>query len=74
MNYFEKLLLSFLRSSKIKMELTGFDMDGLQKVVKDESKRRLELIEQIVFEDSGIHSDTQKLEAVKLCFQRDLYS
>lgn len=74
MNYFEKILLNYLRSGKVKMEITGFDMDGFQAVVRDESKRRLEAIEQIIFENSDMRSDTQKLEAVKLCFQKDFYS
>ena len=69
MNYFEKLLLNYLRGSRIKMEVTGFDAD-----VREESKRRLELIEQVAFEDSDIYSDTQKIEAIKLYFQKDFYS
>ena len=74
MNYFEKILLNYLRSGKVKMEITGFDMDGFHAAARDESKRRLEVIEQIIFENSDMRSDTQKLEAVKLCFQKDFYS
>ena len=74
MNYFEKILLNYLRSGKVKMEITGFDMDGFQAAVRDESKRRLELIEQIVFEDDDMRSDTQKIEAIRLYFQKDFYS
>lgn len=74
MNCFEKMLLNYLLSSKIKMEITGFDMDGFEKATQEESKRRLELIEQIVFEDSVKKSDTEKLKAIKLCFERDFYS
>ena len=74
MNYFEKLLLNYLRGSRIKMEVTGFDADGFQQAVREESKRRLELIEQVAFEDSDIYSDTQKIEAIKLYFQKDFYS
>lgn len=74
MNYFEKILLNHLHSGKIKMEITGFDMDGFHAAVRDESKRRLELIEQIVFEDDDMRSDTQKIKAIKLYFQKDFYS
>ena len=74
MNYFETMLLNYLRGGKIKMEITGFDMEDFQAAVRDESKRRLEVIEQIIFENSEYTSDTQKLEAIKLCFQKDFYS
>lgn len=73
MNYFEIILLNYLRRSKIKMEITGLDLDGFQKAVADEAKRRLEIIECIAFEDSDLRSDTQKVEAIKLCFQKDFY-
>lgn len=73
MNYFEKMLLSYLQRSKIKMEITGFDIEDFQAAVRDESKRRLEVIEQIIFENSEYTSDAQKLEAIKLCFQKDFY-
>lgn len=74
MNYFETMLLNYLRGGKIKMEITGFDMEDFQAAVRDESKRRLELIEQIVFEDNDMRSDTQKIKAIKLYFQKDFYS
>ena len=73
MNYFETMLLNYLRGGKVKMEITGFDMDDFQAAVRDESKRRLELIEQIVFEDSEKIPDAQKVEAIKQCFQKDFY-
>ena len=74
MSYFEKILLNYLRGGKIEMEITGFDMDGFQAAVQGECKRRLEIIEQIVFEESDMRSDAQKLEAIRLCFQKDFYS
>mgnify|MGYP006922450487 CR=1 FL=1 len=41
--------------------ITGFDMEGFQKALNDEGKRRLELVEQIVFEDDDLISDAQKV-------------
>ena len=49
-------------------------MEGFQKALNDEGKRRLELVEQIVFEDDDLISDAQKVEALKLCFEKDFYS
>ena len=74
MSYFEKMLLIYLQNSQLKMKITGFDIDGFKKAIQEESKRRLEVIEQIVFEDSDICSDAQKVEAIKLCFQKDFYA
>ena len=74
MNYFEKLLLIYLQTSKLETKITGLDMEGFQKALKDEGKRRLEIVEQIVFEDSDLRSDAQKVAALKLCFQKDFYS
>ena len=74
MNYFETMLLNYLRGGKVKMEITGFDMDDFQAAVRDESKRRLELIGQIVFEDNDMRSDTQKIKAIKHYLQKDFYS
>lgn len=74
MNYFEKLLLNYLRDSKVKMEITGLDLNGFQDALREESKHRLELIEQIIFEDSEIISDMRKVEAIKKLFQQEFYS
>ena len=73
MNYFEKILLNYLRDSKLKMEITGFDMDGFQEAVREESKRRLEMVESIVFEDDDLMSDAEKVTAVKRLFQNEFY-
>ena len=74
MTYFEKLLLNYLRDSKVKMEITGLDLNGFQDALREESKHRLELIEQIIFEDSEIISDMRKVEAIKKLFQKEFYS
>ena len=74
MTYFEKLLLNYLRDSKVKMEITGLDLNGFQDALREESKYRLELSEQIIFEDSEIISDMRKVEAIKKLFQQEFYS
>ena len=74
MTYFEKLLLNYLRDSKVKMEITGLDLNGFQDALREESKHRLELIEQIIFEDSEIISDMRKVGAIKKLFQQEFYS
>lgn len=74
MNYFEKMLLNYLRDSKIKMEITGFDVNGFEKAVQEEAKRRLDMIEYIAFEDDDIISDTEKIASIKQLFRREFYS
>ena len=73
MNYFEKILLTYLWDGELETKLTGFDMEGFQKALNDEGKRRLEIVEQIVFEDDDLRSDAQKVEALKRCFKNDFY-
>ena len=73
MNYFERMLLNYLRDSKIRMEITGFDMDGFESAVHDALKLRLDAIECIVFEDGGAASDAQKVAAIRNLFQREFY-
>ncbi len=73
MNYFEKILLNYLRDSKIEMEINGFDQAGFERTTRDALKLRLDTIESIVFEDSGIISDAQKVASVKNLFQREFY-
>lgn len=68
MNYFEKMLLAFLLNSKIKMEVTGFDMDGFEKLLHQELKRQLESIEYIVFSDD-FTSDAERVQSIRELFQ-----
>lgn len=68
MNYFDKMLLAFLLNSKIKMEVTGFDTDGFEKLLHQELKRQLESIEYIVFSDD-FTSDTEGVQSIKELFQ-----
>ena len=66
--------MTHLWDGQLETKITGFDMEGFQKALNDEGKRRLELVEQIVFEDDDLISDAQKVEALKLCFEKDFYS
>lgn len=68
MNYFDKMLLGFLLNSKIKMEITGFDMDGFEKLLHQRLKRQLEEIEYIVFSDD-LTSDAERVQSIKELFQ-----
>ena len=69
MNYFEKMLLNYLRGSKIKMEITGFDMDGFQGAVQEESKRRLEMVESVIFLDGDLMSNAEKVSTIQRYFK-----
>lgn len=73
MNYFEKILLNFLRDSKIEMEINGFDMDSFEQVMNQELKCRLESIEYIAFSDDDIISDAEKVQSIKRLFQNEFY-
>lgn len=67
MRYFDKMLLAFLLNSKLKMEVTGFDMDSFEKLLRDQLKRQLEAIEYIVFASEFI-SDAERVEAIRDLF------
>ena len=73
MNILRKNFAEFLRKSQIKLEITGFDMDGFQQAVRQRSKCRLRMIEDIVFTDDDIASDAEKVESIKLLFQREFF-
>ena len=73
MNYFEKLLLTHLWDGELETKITGFDMEGFQKAVEDESKRRLEMVEGIIFADDDIVSDAEKVKAIQLLFRLEFY-
>ena len=68
MRYFDKMLLAFLLNSKIKMEITGFDMDGFEILLHQQLKRQLESIEYIVFSDD-FTSDAERVQSIKELFQ-----
>ena len=74
MELFELTLLNYLRSSKIKMEITGFDMEAFNKSMHRELKHRLDMIEGIIYEDHRTSTDAEKVAAIKLLFERNFYS
>ena len=69
MNYFETMLLNYLRGGKVKMEITGFDMDGFSQAMYRELSRRLGMIEGIILEDDT--TDAEKTAAIRRLFEED---
>lgn len=71
MRYLDKMLLIYLSQSKLKMEITGMDMKGFEKVLYHKEKCCLEMIESIVFIDDDLMTDTEKIESIKRMYQND---
>lgn len=65
MGILQKNLAEFLRGSQIKLEITGFDLDGFERAMHRDLSSRLTAIQGIVYEDGELLSDSQKVEAVK---------
>ena len=72
MGILQKNLSEFLRGSQIKLEITGFDMDGFEKAMQRDLSSRLTAIQGIVYEDGDVLSDSQKIEAVKQYLEQNL--
>ncbi|EOS66649.1 hypothetical protein [Oscillibacter sp. 1-3] len=72
MGILQKNLSEFLRGSQIKLEITGFDMDGFEKAMHRDLSSRLTAIQGIVYEDGDVLSDSQKIEAVKQYLEQNL--
>lgn len=71
MTLFERTLLNHLLRGRIELKVTGFDMESFERAMHRELRQRLDTIECITFEDDGVISDTEKIKAIKLCFQED---
>ena len=71
MKILRTILAEFLRSSQIKVEISGFDMEGFSKAVHGELSRRLNDIQCLAFEDGDLMSDSEKIAAIKKCFEQD---
>ena len=65
MDIVRKNFAEFLRKSGIRLEITGFDMDGFERAMHRDLGGRLTAIQGIVYEDGGLLSDVQKIEAIK---------
>nr|WP_326127689.1 hypothetical protein [uncultured Oscillibacter sp.] len=72
MDILRKNFAEFLRGSRIKLEITGFDMDGFEKAMHRDLSSCLNDIGGIVYEDEELLSDAQKVEAVKRRLERSL--
>ena len=71
MTAIERILFHYLRSSQVKVEISGFDMEGFSKAVHGELSRRLNDIQCLAFEDGDLMSDSEKIAAIKKCFEQD---
>lgn len=65
-----KNFADYISKSQIKIDITGFDLDGFAKVVTHIFKDQLENIEYIVFEDDDILSNDEKVEAIQELFRQ----
>lgn len=74
MNYFEKILLNYLWDGQLEMKITGFDVEGFKQAVQQESKSRLEAVEDIAFLDDDLMTDAEKVEAIKKLCQNNFDS
>lgn len=74
MTYFERILLSYLRNSKIKMEITGFDIKEFEKALRQEAKYRLDMVADIVYEEDDLMSDAEKVAALRELLNREYFN
>lgn len=62
------ILAELLRSSQVKVEISGFDVDGFSKAACWELGRRLDEIGAYAFD--GSMTDGEKLAAIRACLER----
>ena len=71
MKILRMILAEFLRSSQIKVEISGFDMEGFSNAMHWELSRRLNEIQGIVFEDEALMPDAEKVAEIRRRFEQD---
>ena len=71
MTAIEGILFQYLRSSRIKVEISGFDMESFSEAMHRELSRRLDDIQCIAFEDEDLMTNSEKIAAIKRRFERD---
>ena len=69
-----KYFADYLGRSQIKLDITGFDMDGFEKAMHRELSHRLGMIQGIILEDNVTSTDTEKVAAIRSLFERDFIS
>lgn len=74
MTYIEAMLLRYLKESKLKMEITGFDVKEFEKALRQEARYRLEEIAEIIYEDDDLMSDAEKVTAVRELLGREYFN
>ena len=67
MTAIEGILFQYLRSSRIKVEISGFDMESFSEAMHRELSRRLDDIQCIAFEDEDLMTNS----AIKRRFEGD---
>ena len=65
MTAIEGILFQYLRSSRIKVEISGFDMESFSEAMHRELSRRLDDIQCIAFEDEDLMTNSEKIAAIK---------
>ncbi len=71
MTAIEGILFQYLRSSRIKVEISGFDMESFSEAMHRELNRRLDDIQCIAFEDEDLMTNSEKIAAIKRRFEGD---
>lgn len=68
-NILKKYLADYLSRSKVKIDITGFDMDAFSKAINQELKDKLDTVEYIAFEDEDIMPNDEKIEMIQKLFR-----
>lgn len=68
-NILKKYLADYLGRSKMKIDITGFDMDAFSKAINQELKDKLDTVEYIAFEDEDIMPNDEKIEMIQKLFR-----
>ena len=71
MTAIEGILFQYLRSSRIKVEISGFDMESFSEAMHRELSRRLDDIQCLAFEDEELMTNSEKIAAIKRRFEVD---
>lgn len=67
MKTLQTVLANLIRSGKVKVEIPDLDMDALRKAVKNEAERKLEAIEEIVYQDDM--REAERIVRIQMCLE-----
>ena len=68
-NILKKYLADYLSRSKVKIDITGFDMDAFSEAINQELKDKLDTVEYIAFEDEDIMPNDEKIKMIQKLFR-----